>query len=339
MLKKLLTYLVCITCIIAIAGCSGEQKKPKIGVSFGVGPAVRWDKEKDFMLQRAKELNMDAKILINRISPGQKKTQEEDCIEMIDSGIDVLIVMPRDSNKIIKVLEYAKKKGVKTIAYARTIIGGDMDLFVGYDSFQIGQSMAKPLIEKVDKGDYIILSGDKGDDNALLLYQGAMSVLEPMKKSGSINVILDTDVPGWSPDTAKKLVTNAIIKNNNNINAIFAPNDKIAGAAYKALDELGIKKPVMITGMDAELPAVRRIVNDQQYLTVYMDLKMLANAAIDEAYNFATKKKISANAEFDNGNKGKLSAYLISGQVIIKENINKILIDSGYYSRDDVYGN
>lgn len=342
MLCLLTTALACMTLSVGL-GCSdsttqrsADPSEPiKIGVSFGVGDAARWPTEQGYMEDRAKELGADIEVRLNKTD--EPKTQTQDCIEMIDSGINVLILTPRDTSAVKDIVDYAKEKNVPVVNYARVITNEKVDLFVGYDSGRIGQAMGQYLAELVYEGDYIILRGDPADNNAQLLYDGAMRYIEPIKDK--INIILDAPVPGWSADEAKKMVLEAVTANGGTVDAIFAPNDKIAGACRAALDELGVTTPVVITGMDAELDAAKRIVAGTQGATIYMDLKELATSAVDQACNLATGKPAQANTNFDNGTEGGIEASLITGKLVTKENVDKLLIDTGYYTSEQIYGN
>ena len=138
-------------------------------------------------------------------------------------------------------------------------MGEDIDFFVGYDTYRIGQSLGLHLTEKTYKGNLAILKGDKNDFNSPLLYDGAMISIRPLVERGAIHMILDEYVNGWSVDLAKRMLTDAIIKNDYKIDAVFAHNDIFAGAAAEVVKELGIKNPVIITGMDAETPALKRL--------------------------------------------------------------------------------
>lgn len=316
-------------------GCSkADSQNVRIGVSFGVGAAERWVNEKAFMEARAQELGVDIEVRLNRTD--EPKTQLEDCKEMIDSGIDVLLLTPRDVRKAEEILAYAKQKKVPVINYARVLLGDKADLYVGYDSSRIGQQQGQYVSELVDKGDFIILRGDEGDYNSKLVYDGVMRYIEPLQNQ--IKILLDAPVPGWSAEEAKKMVAQAVAANGNRVDAILCPNDKLAGASLEALVELGITDPVMIVGMDAELDAARRIVAGTQSATIYMDLKTLANTAIDEAVHMARKEKVTVNADFDNLGEEPMPANLITGKLVTKENLDKVLIESGSYTKEQIYG-
>lgn len=334
MLKKILLYLGVMIFFMSMIGCKeADKSKGKIGVSFGVGEAIRWKQEKEYMQKRADELGIEIEIKLN--TKDKPKTQEEDCFELIDSGIDVLIITPRNVNNMSKIIKYAEKKKVKVISYARVILKEKIDLYIGYDSKRMGQMLGQYLAEKVYKGNYILLKGDENDENANLLYEGALRYIEPIKND--INIILDTPVSNWSPKVAKELVISAIKANNNKIDAILAPNDKIAEGCIEVLEELNIKKNVAITGMDAELNAVKRILNGKQDVTIYMDLRELAYTAIDEAFSMIQNKPVSVNAEYDNQSGEKIPSHLITGRLVTKQNIDRILIENKVFTKEEIY--
>ena len=158
MLKKIGRFLGVILIILSISGCNSIEKKPKIGVSFGVGGSDRWMNEKAYMEAQAAKLGVDIEVRIN--TDEKVKTQTADCRELIDSGAKVLVITPRDMRNMRTVLDYAQQKNVKVIAYARVIMDPRTDLFVGYDTYKIGQNMGKYLSERIYKGDFIILKGD-----------------------------------------------------------------------------------------------------------------------------------------------------------------------------------
>lgn len=332
MLKKILCVLLCASLmLVAFSGCG--KKELKIGVSMGVGAAARWDNEKELMESYAKELGCSIEVRINRTD---EPPQLEDCKQLIDSGIDVLLITPRNGFEFESVLTYAKEKNVPVISYSRAMDSTNYDLYVGYDSFRIGQRVGQYLIETVHEGDYILLRGDSADNNSTILYNGAMTYIEPL--SDSVNIIEDTAVKGWDPAVAKEIVISAINKNNGKVDAIVAPNDTIAAACVEAVKELKLTNHVVITGMDAELSAVKRIVAGEQDMTIFMDLQVLARTAIEEAVKLGKGEKPEVNGEFKVSDKATVQSNLIGGQVVTKENIDKVLIEKNAYTKEQIYG-
>lgn len=333
-MKKIIVVCICVAMsILLLSGCSAEKRK-KIAVSFGSGNAPRWKQEKIYMEEQAEKLGIDIDVRVDTVKDDYSQTDE--CLELINSGIDVLIIRPKNMTDIDKVISLAKEKNTKIINYAGLFEEQKVDLFVGYDCDYIGQTMGKYLSEMVIEGDYILLSGDPTDKIVSpYLYNGAMKHIDFIRDN--ITIILDTYVPKWDVVQAKEIVKEAIIKNGNKVDAILAPNDGIAGACVEALKELKITTPVVITGMDAQLEAAKRIVQGTQACTVYMNFETLATTAIEEAYNMATGNKVNANAELDNGSASPIPSKLITGQLVTKENIDRILIDSGYLTKEEVY--
>lgn len=343
-MKKIALLCVAIGMSACLFGC-GDNEVPKIGVSLGVGSSLRWAQERVYMEERAQELGVEIEVHLSR--EHEDTSQMEDCINLINSGIDVLIMRPKDTEGIEEVIQLAAQKKVEIINYASLAEGQPIDLFVGYDCTQIGQTQGRFLSEMVTNGDYILLSGDPGDKFVSnFLYEGAMEYIDPIRDD--INIILDASVPGWKPDEAKSMVREAILENGNKVDAILAPNDRIAGACAEVIGELGITKPVIITGMDAEVEAAQRIVAGTQSCTIYMDGRTLANTAVEEAYKLAIGEKPKINTEVENGsgtpipgnliNSSTVPANLIAGQLVTKENLDKVLIENNYITKEQVYG-
>lgn len=331
-MKKIALLTLCLLLIIPVFISCNTKKTPKIGVAFGVGPASRWPQEIQFMTDYAMELGIEIETRLN--TDEEEKPLAKDCFELIDSGVDALIIRPRNVHNMKDVVAYAQDHNVKVISYDSLIEAEPVDLFIGYDSEHTGNMLGKYLTEIVTSGDYILLWGDP-NRNVDDMYRGAMKCLAPLKDD--INILLETGVAGWSPEEAKKIVKETVSANGNNVNAIFAFNDKLAGACAEAVSELGVKTPVVIAGMDAELDAARRIVAGTQSCTAYMDFKELAYAAIDEAVHLAVNEDITTNCETDNDSGSPIPSYLLARQLVTRQNLDRVLIESGYFTTEQVY--
>lgn len=318
--------------LAALTGCSPSQKV-KIGVAFGVGPAARWPQEQRYMEDHAAQRNIGLEVRFN--TDEQAKPLAQDCTELIDSGIDVLIVRPRNVYDMASVVGYAHEKGVLVISYDSMIEQAPIDFFVGYDGEHTGRILGRYLTELVPAGDYILLWGDM-NRNVEDMYRGAMRYLEPL--GADIRILLADGVKGWSAEEGKRVVKQAIADNGGQIDAIFAFNDTLAGACIQALEELEIARPVAVAGMDAQLDAVRRVVAGTQSCTAYMDLKKLACTTIDLAVDMAEGEQVQSNAIVDNDSGSDVPAYLLSRELVTDMNVDRTLIESGYYTREQIYG-
>ena len=153
---------------------------------------------------------------------------------------------------------------------------------------------------------------------------------------GNIKIVADKVVKGWDPTIAFNIVKDALIANDDNIDAILAPNDNTAGGAIEALKEQDLAGKVAVTGQDADLAAVRRIIEGTQLMTVFKNANEEGKTAIDSAIKLAKKQGIDINAAENNG-KMDVPSILIAPIAIDKSNIDSVLIDSGYYKKEEIY--
>lgn len=163
-----------------------------------------------------------------------------------------------------------------------------------------------------------------------------MEYIQPLAARGNIKIVADKSVAKWDPKIAYNIAKDALIANNNKIDALLAPNDVIAGAAIQALEEQGLAGKVVVTGMDAHLAAAERIVQRTQAMTIFKDTRELGKAAIDTAIKLANKKAVAVDNYINNG-KIDVPSILLTPLVVDRHNINEVLIDSGYLKQGEVY--
>ncbi|MFQ0813615.1 hypothetical protein AVM02_07030 [Brucella anthropi] len=333
---RIIRTIVFIAVAAMLAGCMEEGQKDRLGISFGVGEAARWPFEMSVMVEHARSLGMAVDTRLNKGNTG--KSQENDCDELIDAGATVLIVVPRDPESYRRIARKAHKKGVKVILYARPVHDAGADFYVGYDTYKIGQSLAQEFIARVPHGRIAILKGDPGDINSPALHRGVMRVLKPYIDDGSIEIVADEYVPDWSSETAKKLTMEVMKNNGGRVDGVLAFNDLLAGGAAAAVRALGVDHPVVIVGMDSEIAALRRLVRGEQAATMLLDLKAMAIATADTAHAIMQGKKPAANSWIKGSNGTGLDAYLVNGEVVTKENLDRLIIQTGIQARDTIYG-
>ena len=312
-----------------------KRKDLVIGISLPAGGGeARWSNDKDAMEKRAREKGVILKFADYAHNAAEQASQVEN---LISQGIGVLIIAPIDLSAAAELVKKAHKAGIKVLAYDRLIVNSDLDLFVSYNNINLGELQGRFLAHKVPKGNYIILSGAPTDNNSKLNKEGAMEYIKPLVTINDIKIVTDEAVDNWDPKIAYKIVKNSLIANKNKVDAILAPNDAIAGAVIQALKEQGLAGKVAVTGQDAELDAVKRIIDGTQSMTVFSDIREEADTAIDAAIQLATGEPISTNATVNNG-KINVPSILIRPVAVDKSNINEVLINSGYYQPSEVYG-
>lgn len=277
-------------------------------------------------------LGIDLRVQISDADVALQNAQIEN---LLAQGIDVLILAPHDSAAVASAVENAQREGVPVISYDRLIMNADVELYISFDNVGVGRLQGEYITKQVPKGNYVIMSGAATDNNATLFKQGAMEFIQPLIDKGDINVVSEQSVDDWLPSNALRIIEDALTRSRNNVDAILAPNDGTAGGAVVALEAQGMAGKVPVTGQDAEVAAVRRIVAGTQSMTIFKDTRALGTAAIEAAVKMAKNEEVETNGKVNN-NYADIPSLLLIPQLVTKENID-VLFDSGYMKRDDVY--
>lgn len=310
-----------------------KDKKIVIGLSLPTQREERWVRDKDTMEAEAKAAGIELKVQVADTDVAQQASQVEN---LISQGIDVLILAPQDASAAAASVEKAHKAGIKVISYDRLIMGTDLDLYLSFDNVKVGELQGEFITKAVPKGNYIVMAGAPTDNNATLFKQGAMKFIQPLVDKGDIKIVTDQAVDNWEPKNAVNIVENALTKSKNNVQAVLAPNDGTAGGAIVALTQQGLAGKVPVTGQDSELTAAQRIVQGTQAMTIFKDTREVGKEAIKDAILMAKGEKISTTSTVNN-KKMDVPSVLLAPTVVDKTNIDKVLIDSGYMKKDDVY--
>lgn len=310
-----------------------SRKEIIIGISLPVGGGEsRWPEDGKLLEDYAKKQNAVLTYSENASSTSQQSVEVDD---LLSKNIDVLIIAPVNSEEASTIVEKVKKTGVKVVAYDRMILNSDVDFFVTYSSLSIGELQGRYLTTRAPSGNYIFLSGGEDDANSILLKEGAMVYIRPLQAIGNIKIVTDASINSYNTEITYNVVKNSLLENKN-IVAILAPNDAMAGASIKALEEEGLARKVLVTGHDAELDTVKRILNGTQAMTVFTDFRKEAQTAIDMAINLASNKILNIYPTVYNGEKN-VPSILLTPVTVDKNNVNEILINSGYIKFSDIY--
>jgi len=318
----------------------GEQEagagKVTIGVSLPTQDVERWVRNKENLIAEAARRGAEIKVQIANNDAARQIAQVEN---LLTEGIDVLMLAPHDAESSATSVEDAKEAGVPVMSYCRLVVNADLHAHVAFDNEQVGELQGKYLAEHVDKGNIIVLKGAKEDFNSLLFFKGAMKYVQPKIDSGAYKVVMNQFVPNWLPSNALQIVEDALTANDNDIQGVLSPNDSLAGAAVQALAAQGLDGKVVVTGGDAELAAAKRVIQGTQAMTAYRELIRMDKMAIEVAIRLAKGQDISdmVGSTIDNGYKD-VPAILPAPQIVTKDNIDEVLIDSGYHSHADCYG-
>ena len=321
--------------VLTLGSVSGmvNAKNLTIGMSIDDLRLERWQKDSSIFTQKAEALG--AKVFVQSAN-GDDNAQISQIENMINRDVDVLVIIPHNGDVLSNVIAEAKRSGIKVLAYDRLINNADLDFYVSFDNEKVGELQAETLVSIKPEGNYFLMGGTPVDNNAKLFRKGQMNILKPLIDSGKIKVIGDQWVDSWLPEKALQIMENALTANKNNIDAVVASNDATAGGAIQALSAQGLSGKVAISGQDADLAAIKRIVEGTQTMTVYKPIKKLADKAAEIAVGLAKDEKIESNAVLNNGLKN-VPSYLLDPIAVVKDNIEETIIQDGFHSKESIY--
>lgn len=311
-----------------------QEPRAKVGLLMDTVQEERWQRDRDLFVERVKQLR--GEILVESAERDDAR-QLQQAESLLAQNVNVLVVVPHSAEAGARIVEAAKKRGVPVLSYDRLILNADVDLYVSFDNRRVGEQQAQYLRNGAPKGNYILLGGAPTDHNAKLIREGQMSALEDAVKRGDIKIVADPWTPDWRADEAMTLTEAALKKARDQVVAIVASNDITAGGAIKALEARGLTGKVLVSGQDANLDAVRRIVQGTQAMTVYKPLSPLARGAAQAAVQMAKGEKVEGTSTVDNGMK-QVQALLLNPIPIHKGLIDQVLIGDKFFTREQVYG-
>lgn len=329
---KMKMTLLALCAALALVSQAGLAKEVKIGMAIDDLRLERWQKDRDIFVKKAESLG--AKVFVQSAN-GNEETQMSQIENMINRGVDVLVIIPYNGQVLSNVIAEAKREGIKVLAYDRMINNADIDFYISFDNEKVGEMQAQSLVQRVPQGNYFLMGGSPVDNNARLFRNGQMKVLKPLIDSGKIKIVGDQWVDAWLPENALKIMENALTANGNKIDAVVASNDATAGGAIQALSAQGLAGKVAISGQDADLAAIKRINNGTQTMTVYKPISKLANDAATIAVELGEGKQPKSNATLDNGSK-KVPAWLLEPIAVDKTNIDSTVVADGFHKKSDL---
>ena len=306
----------------------------KIGLSMDSIVGERRKTDRDAFMSKVKELGGE---VIVQNSGEDSAVQISQIKYLIAQGVDVLVILPNDSDALAPVVATAKEKGIKVISYDKIIKSGNVDLHLTFNNVAIGQFMAEGLTKKVPQGNYIIIDGDPKDYNAIELNQGFKNVLAPLVKSGKINIINEVWAQGWKADEAYKAVE-ASISNGQKFDAIIAGNDALAATAIKSLSDHKLGGKVTVVGQDADLAGCQRVVEGLQLQTIYKPIVTLAKSAAESAMKLAKGEKLKTTGTMNDGSH-TITIISVNCVAVNKDNMVDVVVKNDFHKLEEIYSN
>lgn len=316
---------------------STNGKKIKIGFAMDTVKEERWQRDQAAFEAYCKKVDVECEITV---ADNKAEKQANDVDNLITKGVDVLVIAPHDATQAASMVDKAKAKGIPVISYDRLINSDKLDAYISHQVPVIGQKIAEYALQKVPKGNYVMVYGDAADNNALILKNEMLKVLKPAVDKGDIKIVADQNAVGWKAEESLKIVENALTQNTDKIDCVVASNDGTAGGAISALEKKGLAGKVVVTGQDAEKAALQRIAEGKQAMTIYKSIPELAKAAIDAAIKLAKKEPLTDAKPFKNDKLGKdVPAILLEVVTVDKDNLMATVIKDGWAKFEDVYAN
>ena len=339
--KALLICVISALCLLV--GCTGPNaadapkttngKKVRIGFLMDSLQQERWQKDHDVFVKRAEELGAD---VIVQWADGSDEAQINQAQSLILQGVDVLVLVPHNAEVAGTIVDAAHREKIPIISYDRLVKNSEPDLYVSFDNEKVGELQAKYLLDHQPKGNYVLIGGAPTDNNALLLRQGQMKVLQPAIDRGDIKIVADQWAREWLAEEALKHVENALTQNNNDVAAVVVSNDGTAGGVVQALNAKGLAGKVLVSGQDADLAALQRIVGGKQSMTVYKPIHLLAAKGAEVAVAMAKGEKPETTRTVNNG-RIEVPFIHIEPISVDKENMDETVIKDGYQQREAIY--
>ena len=308
--------------------CAQNSNNVRIGFSIEDMKGERWQTDMNSFQVRARQLGAE---VISRDAGGDDDRQFQQVNEMIKAGINVLVLLPRDTAKASRMVDAAKSASVKVISYDRLVLNSDVDLYVSFDRVEIGSMQAEYLVKHAPEGNYVLIAGSLNDEGAKTLHDAQMNVLQPYIDRGDIKVIADAFTKDWLPSEAYLFTLKTIDSARGQIAAVLASNDGLAGGAIQALREHHLAGKVLVSGQDADLAAVICIAQGTQAMTVYKPIVNEASRAAEEAVRLAKGEKAHADGTISNG-KTSVPTIMLKPVVVTRDNIKTTVVKDGFQS-------
>jgi len=354
-MRKLISVLASIALSAGLLTAPAyAQSKGTVGIAMPTKSSARWISDGNSMVEQFKAAGYDADLQYAEDDIPNQLAQIEN---MITKGVDVLVIAAIDGTTLSNALENAAASGIKVIAYDRLIRdSANVDYYATFDNFKVGVLQANSLVTGLKERfpdtkpwNIELFGGSPDDNNAYFFYNGAMSVLQPMIDDGDIVIPsgqMGMDTVGtlrWDGAVAQARMDNLLSANytDKQIQGVLSPYDGLSIGILSSLKGVGygsgdLKMPI-VTGQDAEIPSVKSILAGEQYSTIFKDTRELAKVTVGmvQALMEGGTPEINDTKTYDNGVK-VVPSYLLEPVEVDKTNWEKILVGSGYYTKDQI---
>jgi D-xylose transport system substrate-binding protein len=261
------------------------------------------------------------------------------------NGAQVLVLDPVDSAAAAEIANQAATQGVPVIAYDRLILNSSgVNYYISFDNVEVGKLQAQSLVDRlnalgISDPTIVMINGSPTDNNASLFKQGAHSVFDPLVAAGKLTIAKEYDTPDWSPDQAQNEMQQALTALGNKVDGVYCANDGTASGAIAAMKAAGMNPLPPVTGQDAELAGIQRILVGEQYMTVYKAIRPEAEAAAELAYDLLTNTPVPESmTQGKTTNNGSIDvpSVLLTPVAVTIDNIESTVVKDGFWSASQI---
>ncbi len=340
--------------MVAVPGMAKEVKaddeKKLVGVAMPTKDLQRWNQDGDNMKKALEEAGYEVDL---QYASNEVATQVSQVENMISNGCDILVIASIDGSSLGEPLGQAKEAGIPVIAYDRLLMESDaVTYYATFDNYMVGQKQGEYIVDALnleeEDGPFNleIVAGAPDDNNATFFYGGAMDVLQPYIDEGKLVVKSgQTDfetcaTQAWDSAKAQDRMDTIIAGNysdGTNLDAVLCSNDSTALGVANSLAASYTGEYPVITGQDCDLPNVKNLAAGKQAMDIFKDTRTLADQVVTmvEAVLNGEEAEVNDTESYDNGT-GAIPTYLCEPVVVTADNYEEILVDSGYYTADQL---
>ena len=340
----------------AAATTADSGKTYRVGVAMPTQSSERWIADGANVKKQLEALGY---VVDLQYAEDDVQAQVNQIENMITNGANCLVIAAIDSSALVNILAKAKSSSIPVIAYDRLLMNTDaVSYYATFDNYQVGVLQASYLVDALGlkdstKGPFNVelFAGSPDDNNATLFWNGAMDTLKPYIDSKQIVVLSgqtkfeECATLRWAQEVAQARMENILsgtYSGGAKVNAVLSPYDGISYGIAAALEGAGYKVGTgwpLITGQDAELMGVKNLISGKQAMTVFKDTRVLASKCVKmvDAVLKGTTPEINDTKTYNNGVL-VVPSYLCTPVAVTKDNYVKEVIDSGYYTADQVAG-
>lgn len=358
-LGKILALCTSVMLVFSLTACSstdegsgGDSAGGKIGVAMPTKDLQRWNQDGENMKSELEKAGFEVDL---QYANNDIATQVSQIENMITGGCDLLVIASIDGGSLSTVLAEAKTEGIPVIAYDRLIMDTDaVSYYATFDNYKVGQIQGQYIVDTLkldeEKGPFNLelFTGAPDDNNCVFFFGGAMDTLQKYIDEGKLVVksgqtkFEEVATQNWSTEESQKRMDNILTANysdGSKVDVVLSSNDSVANGITNALKAAGYTADnfPILTGQDCDVTSVKNIIDGTQSMSVFKDTRTLAAQVVKMVGQIMNEETVDVNDEksYDNGT-GIIPTYLCEPVFADKENYKELLIDTGYYTEDQL---